>query len=67
MGTSETFLTVIAIRLGALVIAGLAIRALPEHRHQELTCAPATTQSVNVQAPDVPKPSEIVQDMLMHD
>lgn len=67
MGTSETFLTVVAIRLGALVVAGLAIKALPERPQQQVACTPATTRSVKVQKADLPEANETLQDMLLHD
>ena len=67
MGTFDTLLTVVAIRLAALVVAGLVIRALPEQSHREPSCTPAIITSVTEQKPTVPDDIETLRDMLLHD
>ncbi|MEH2511468.1 hypothetical protein V1291_002822 [Nitrobacteraceae bacterium AZCC 1564] len=67
MGTSETLLTVVAIRLAALVVAGLVIKALPEQPHREPSCTSVTVSSAKQQKPRVPEDIETLQDMLLHD
>jgi hypothetical protein len=69
MATSDAVLTVIAIRLAALVVAGLVAKtAAADHRHQEITCIPAHA-IVDVQAHPVSKPEadDMIRDMRLHD
>jgi hypothetical protein len=69
MATSEPLLTVIAIRLAVLVIAGLVAKtAAADHPGQEIGCAAVRT-AVTVQAPPAAKPEadKIMRDMLLHD
>ena len=69
MATSETLLTIIAIRLAALVIAGLVVRtAAADHRHQEIACIPERA-AADVQARPASRPEAdiTIRDMLLHD
>jgi len=73
MATSETVLTVIAIRLAALVVAGLVVRtAETDHRHQEIACVPRHAVAdvmVDLQAAPTSKPEadDMMRDMRLHD
>lgn len=68
MGTSETLLTVVAIRLATLVVAGFVIKDLPERPRQEPSCTPVITSTIKAQKPDVPEAiDETLHDMLLHD
>jgi hypothetical protein len=69
MAKSEAVLTVIAIRLAALVVAGLIMKtAAADHPHQETACIPERAVA-EVQAPPASKPEadNIMRDMLLHD
>ena len=69
MATSETLLTVIAIRLATLVVAGLIAKAVAaDHLDHETGCVPART-AVSVQAPSSAKTeaNETLRDMMRHD
>ena len=51
MATSRTLLTVIAIRLAALVVVGLIAKtAVADHPDHETACVPASA-AISVQAP----------------
>jgi hypothetical protein len=67
MGTSETLLAVVAIRLAALVVAGLVIKALPEQPHREPSCTAVTVSSAKEHKPTSPEDIETLRDMLLHD
>jgi hypothetical protein len=69
MATSEAVLTVIAIRLAALVVAGLVVRTTAaDHPHQEIACIPEHAV-IDVQAHPAGKPmaDDTMRDMLLHD
>jgi hypothetical protein len=67
MATSEAVLTVIAIRLAALVAAGLVVRtAASDHPHREIACIPEHA-IVDVQAPPKPEADDMMRDMRLHD
>lgn len=69
MATSQTLLTVIAVRLAALVVAGLIAKAaLPYHPQQEMACS-STQVAIEAPAPPAAKSDidETVRDMLLHD
>jgi hypothetical protein len=69
MATSETLLTVVAVRLAALVVAGLVAKiAAADHLQQGITCVPDRAV-VRVQATPAVKPEadEKLRDMLLHD
>jgi hypothetical protein len=68
MATSEAVLTVIAIRLAALVVAGLVVRiAATDHPHQEAACTPEQAV-VDVQASSTSKAADdMMGDMRLHD
>lgn len=70
MTKSETWLTVIAIRLAALVFAGIVAKtAAADHPQPEIACAPATAVvSVRPSLPAVgPEVDEMLRDMRLHD
>jgi len=68
MATSEAVLTVIAIRLAALVVAGLVVRtAASDHPHREIACVPEHVV-VGMQALPASKPADdLMRDMRLHD
>ncbi|WP_159005217.1 hypothetical protein [Bradyrhizobium sp. S69] len=69
MATSETLLTVIAIRLATLVVVGLIAKAAAaDHLDHDTACVPARTVVV-VQAPPAVKTetNETLRDMMLHD
>ena len=69
MATSEAVLTVIAIRLAALVVVGLVVRtAAADHPHQEIACIPEHAV-IDAQAPPAAKPmaDDPMRDMRLHD
>jgi hypothetical protein len=69
VATSETLLTVIAVRLAALVAAGLIARtAASDHLQPGINCAHGRA-IVRVQPTLAAKPGsdEMLRDMLMHD
>ena len=69
MATSGTLLTVIAIRLAALVVVGLIAKAAAaDHLEHETACAPMST-AVSMQAPPAGKTEAdgMLRDMLLHD
>ena len=69
MDTSETLLTVVAIRLAALVVAGLVAKtAAADHPQREIACLPKHTV-VHKETPPAGKPEAdgMLRDMLLHD
>ena len=69
MAKSEAVLTVIAIRLAALVVAGLIMKtAAADHPHRESVCLPQRAV-VYAQAPPAAKPvaDDTMRDMRLHD
>jgi hypothetical protein len=69
MATSETLLTVIAIRLATLVVVGLIAKAAAaDHLDHETGCVPAS-KAVSMQAPPAAKTEadEMLRDMMRHD
>jgi hypothetical protein len=69
MATSETLLTVIAIRLATLVVVGLIAKAAAaDHLDHETVCVPART-AIGLQAPPSAKTeaNETLRDMMRHD
>jgi hypothetical protein len=69
MATSETLLTVIAIRLATLVVVGLIAKAAAaDHFDRETVCVPAST-AVSLQAPPSAKTEadEMLREMMQHD
>ena len=69
MATSETLLTVIAIRLATLVVAGIIAKAAAaDHLDHETACVPART-AVSLQAPPSAKTeaNETLREMMLHD
>ena len=69
MATSETLLTVIAIRLATLVVVGLIAKAAAaDHLDHETGCVPAST-AVSLQAPPSAKTEadDVLRDMQLHD
>jgi len=69
MAKSEAVRTVIAIRLAALVVAGLIARtAAADHRHREIVCIPERAV-VYAQAAPAAKPvaDDTMRDMRLHD
>jgi hypothetical protein len=69
MATSETLLTVIAIRLATLVVVGLLAKAAAaDHLDRESGCVPASA-AVSLQRPPSAKTeaNEILRDMMLHD
>jgi hypothetical protein len=69
MATSETLLTVIAIRLATLVVVGLIAKAAAaDHFDHDTACVPARTV-VSVQAPPARKTEAdaMLRDMMLHD
>jgi hypothetical protein len=69
MATSETLLTVIAIRLATLLVVGLIAKAAAADRwDHETACIPAST-AVSVQAPAVGKTEAdaMLHDMMLRD
>jgi hypothetical protein len=69
MATSETLLTVIAIRLATLVVVGLIAKAAAaDHVDYETACVPAST-AVSLQAPPsaTTEANETLRDMMRHD
>ena len=68
MATSETVLTVIAIRLAALVVAGLVVKtAAADHPRRQIACIPDRVV-VDVQASPPSKPADdLMRDMRLHD
>jgi hypothetical protein len=69
MATSETLLTVIAIRLATLVVVGLLAKAAAaDHVDHETACIPART-AVSLQAPPAAttEANEMERDMMLHD
>ena len=69
MATSETLLTVIAIRLATLVVVGLIAKAAAaDHLDHETACVPVST-AVSMQARPAAKTeaSETLHDMMLHD
>jgi hypothetical protein len=66
MATSEAVLTVIAIRLAALVVAGLVVRtAAADHPHQEIACIPE--RAVVAQPVSKLEAGDMLRDVLLHD
>jgi hypothetical protein len=67
---SDLVLKLIAIRLAALVMAGLVIRALPE-RPVDTICVPRASVVRHATAPDIARPrdgaSDDLGDMRLHD
>jgi hypothetical protein len=69
MATSETLLTVIAIRLAMLVVVGLIAKAAAaDQLDHETGCVPAS-MAVSLQAPPSAKTeaNETLRDMMRHD
>jgi hypothetical protein len=69
MAASETWLTIIAVRLAALVAAGLFARAaVADHAQQPITCAPDRAVIRSQPLPFArPIMDETLRDMLLHD
>ena len=69
MATSEKLLTLVAIRLAALVMVGLIAKtAVPDYPHMGIGWVPDRAV-VHMQAPPAANPAadEILRDMLLHD
>jgi hypothetical protein len=69
MATSETLLTVIAIRLATLVVVGLIAKAAAaDHLDRGTGCVPASA-AVSLQAPPSAQTeaNETLRDMMRHD
>ena len=69
MATSETLLTVIAIRLATLVVVGLIAKAAAaDHLDHETACIPARA-AVRMQAPPSGRTEadEMLREMMLHD
>jgi hypothetical protein len=69
MATSETLLTVIAIRLATLVVVGLIAKATAaDHFDHDTACVPARTVA-SAQAPPARKTEAdaMLRDMMLHD
>jgi hypothetical protein len=67
MATSETLLTVVAVRLAALVVVGLVAKtAAADHPQREIACVPkpAVVQTLPAGKPGA---DEMLRDMLLHD
>jgi hypothetical protein len=66
--TSETLLTVVAVRLAALVVAGLVAKtAAADHPQREIACVkPAVVHKQTLPA-GKPEADEMLRDMLPHD
>ena len=66
MATSETLLTVVAVTLAALVVAGLVAAA--DHPQREIACLPKHAV-VHKETPPAGKPEAdgMLRDMLLHD
>jgi len=69
MDTSETLLTVVAVTLAALVVAGLVAKtAAADHPQREIACLPKHAV-VHKETPPAGKPEAdgMLRDMLLHD
>ena len=69
MATSETLLTVVAVRLAALVVVGLVAKtAAADHPQREFACVPkfAVVHEQTLPA-GKPEADEMLRDMLLHD
>jgi hypothetical protein len=69
MATSETLLTVVAVTLAALVVAGLVAKtAAADHPQREIACVPKLAV-VHKHTPVAGKPEadEMLREMLLHD
>jgi hypothetical protein len=73
MRNPDVLLTVVAIRLAALVVAGLVVRTLPDPPHQDVACFSAQAVAVNLQKPEVATPGAdesadvTLREMRLHD
>jgi hypothetical protein len=72
MMTSEVVLGIVAFRLAAVLLAGLILRALPDHPPAAVQARiiGTTTQGASIakQVPRAPDDlDEILRDMLLHD
>lgn len=64
---SDLLLQIVAIRLGALVLAGLMIQALPEQRSAP-SCVPVASVQRDASAPDLATRADAVwRDMRLYD
>jgi hypothetical protein len=66
MATSETLLTVVAVRLAALVVVGLVAKtAAADHPQREIACVPVVhEQTLRAGKPEA---DEMLRDLLLHD
>jgi hypothetical protein len=68
MATSETLLTVVAVRLAALVVVGLVAKtAAADHPEREIACVPKFAVVHEQTLPAKPEADEMLRDMLLHD
>jgi hypothetical protein len=68
MATSETLLTVIAIRLAAVLVAGIVAKAVAaDHPNAERGYGPTAVAAEVQMQPAAREADEVLRDMLLHD